>query len=287
MGAEFRSVHTRMWREDEWFQSLDTEGRLLFIYLFTNPSASISGIYRLPLRTMAFESGLPVQRVEELLRQFSQSGKAHYEAGVVWVVRMRDNQLPGKISYQVQARLEKDIASIPDCELKKRYLIQYGYPIDTVSIPTTTGVDTVSIPITTDTDTDTDTDTETERATNVAAQALPVASPKSRSSSARRSPYHDHPAVQAYHDLHNRWPQTAQMTLIAERNPPIDTWVRALRAWAGKGYNPNNIAGILEWAENQNRLETAEAAKVVTNGKPDYNAGQWIFNPPPDYTQND
>ena len=134
---------------------------------------------------------------------------------------------------------------------------------------------------------DADKDTETERATNVAAQASPVASHKSRSSSAKRSPYHDHPAVRAYHDLHNRWPQTAQMTLIAERNPPIDAWRRALRAWAGKGYNPNNIAGILEWAENQNRLETAEAAKVLTNGKPDYNAGQWIFNPPPDYTQND
>ena len=50
MGAEFRSVQTRMWREDEWFQDLDTDARLLFIYLFTNPSASISGIYRLPRR---------------------------------------------------------------------------------------------------------------------------------------------------------------------------------------------------------------------------------------------
>jgi len=133
---------------------------------------------------------------------------------------------------------------------------------------------------------DADTDTETERATNVAAQALPVAPAPRRSSSAKRSVHHDHPAVRAYHDLHNRWPQTAQMALIAEHNPPIDTWVRALRAWAGKGYNPNNVTGILEWAENQNRLETAEAAKVQ-NGRSDYNAGQWIFNRPPDYTQND
>lgn len=123
---------------------------------------------------------------------------------------------------------------------------------------------------------------------NSEAQATLVASPQRRQSAAKRSPHHDHPAVQAYHDMHNRWPQTAQMALIAERNPPIGEWVRALRAWAGKGYNPANIAGILEWAENPNRLETAEAVKVTTNnGKPDYNAGKWVFNPPPDYTQND
>lgn len=126
------------------------------------------------------------------------------------------------------------------------------------------------------------------RSKNSEAQATLVAPPQRRQSATKRSPHHDHPAVQAYHDIHNRWPQTAQMALIAERNPPIGEWVRALRAWAGKGYNPANIAGILEWAENPNRLETAEAVKVTTNnGKPDYNAGKWVFNPPPDYTQND
>jgi hypothetical protein len=147
MTAEYRSVQTRMWREDEWFQSLDTDARLLFIYLFTNPSASIAGIYRLPLRTIEFESGLDKARITELLAQFSAANKAHYADGVLWVVKMRENQLPGTISPKVKVRLDKDIASIPDCSLKIRYLKHYGYPIDTVSILDRT-----------DTDTDTDTD---------------------------------------------------------------------------------------------------------------------------------
>ena len=50
--ADFRSVKCAMWREDEWFQSLVPDERLLFIYLFTNPSASVAGIYKLPLRTI-------------------------------------------------------------------------------------------------------------------------------------------------------------------------------------------------------------------------------------------
>lgn len=153
MAAEFRSVQTRMWREDEWFQTLPTDARLLFIYLFTNPSASVSGIYRLPLRTIEFESGIPAERVKELMDQFNAANKVHYGDGVVWVVKMRENQIPGAISPQVQKRLNKDIASIPSCPVKTAYLRHYGYPIDTLSIH-----------VTTDTDTDTLTDTHTDAA---------------------------------------------------------------------------------------------------------------------------
>lgn len=148
-----------MWREDEWFQSLDTDARLLFIYLFTNPSASVSGIYRLPLRTIEFESGIPAERVKEMLAKFSAENKAHYADGVVWVVRMRENQLPGTISPQVKTRLDKDVASIPPCSIKTAYLRHYGYPITSNEYP----IGTVSIPHATDTDTDTHTDTETKQ----------------------------------------------------------------------------------------------------------------------------
>ena len=159
--ADFRSVKCAMWREDDWFQSLEADERLLFIYLFTNPSASVAGIYKLPLRTIAFESGIPESRIAEIMTRFAQDGKAFYESGIVWVRRMREHQLPGIISPKLQTRLEKDVLLIPDCQLKTRYLqvyhpqndvsIQYGYPMDTVSIPRAT-----------DTDTDTDTETETE-----------------------------------------------------------------------------------------------------------------------------
>lgn len=121
--------------------------------------------------------------------------------------------------------------------------------------------------------------------TNVGmAQATPAAPRPKRSTVKKNNPNRDHPAVQAYHDMHERWPQIAQMALIAEHDPPIDAWVRALRAWAGKGYNPQNVAGILEWAENPAKLESIETVKVTANGKPDYNAGKWLFSQPPDYS---
>lgn len=153
MTAEYRSVQTRMWREDDWFQEQPTDARLLFIYLFTNPSASVSGIYRLPLRTIVFESGLPAERVNELLAQFSRENKAYAENGIVWVVKMRDNQLPGKtLSDKIVTHLEGEIAKIPPCRLKNLYLQAYGYPIDTLCIPVDTNTILDTIPVT-DTDT--------------------------------------------------------------------------------------------------------------------------------------
>ena len=159
--ADFRSVQTRMWREDEWFQELATDAKLFFIYLFTNPSAPVAGIYRLPIRTMCSETGLSKNRISTLLDEFSKANKAHYENGIVWVVKMRENQLPGKISAQLKKRLATDIAVIPDCPLKNKYLEHYRYPISSSIYP----IDTVSIPRATETETDTDTDTETDTET--------------------------------------------------------------------------------------------------------------------------
>jgi len=149
--AHFRTVQTRMWREDEWYLDLPTDARYFWIYLFTNPSASICGMYRLPIKTIVNESGLPEKRVKELFTLFAQAGKAHYEDGVIWVVRMRENQLGGRISQNQQTGIDKDLAKIPPCPLKNRYLQHYGYPIDTLlQTP-----DTLSIGVRYDTVTDT------------------------------------------------------------------------------------------------------------------------------------
>ena len=134
--ADFRTVKCAMWREDEWFQSLTPDERLLFIYLFTNPSASVAGIYKLPLRTISFESGLALDRCKAIIARFTKDNKAYYEDGVVWVRRMREHQLPGIINSKLQTRLAKDVELIPDCALKTRYLQAYQAQT-TVSIPYT------------------------------------------------------------------------------------------------------------------------------------------------------
>jgi hypothetical protein len=90
-------------------------------------------MYRLPIRTMAFESGLSEARITELLQVFAAAGKAYYEDGTIWIVRMRENQLGKKISANQATGLANDLAKLPPSPLKNRYLAHYGYPIDTLS----------------------------------------------------------------------------------------------------------------------------------------------------------
>lgn len=221
MTAEYRSVQTRMWREDEWFQSQPTDARLLFIYLFTNPSASVSGIYRLSLRTIEFESGIPSKRVKELLAQFSADGKVYFDNGVVWVVKMRDNQLPGRsLSDKIITHLDGEIARIPACQIKNMYLRAYGYPIDTLSIP-----------ICTDTDTDTETETDTET-------VLPVGKPPQTQPSQQ---FAKTPSSQQA--MFGAIASTCELDQTLKRGQIAKTASSLLTA----GYTPEQVTGFKAW----------------------------------------
>lgn len=136
--ADYRQIHTKIWK-DGWFSDLSAEEKLLFVYLFSNERASVAGMYELPIKVICFESGLDRKAVDAALNKFDRAGKVHHENGIVWVVNLRkynENNSP-----KVAARLNKDLAAVSDCRLKRRYLVYYnpiessGYGMDTVSIP--------------------------------------------------------------------------------------------------------------------------------------------------------
>ena len=145
--ANYRTIQTRMWREDDWFQDLSVSARLLWLYLITNPSANAAGIYRLPLRTMAFESGIPLEEIKNLLSDFASAKKAYYQQGIVWVVKMRHYQFPNP-NAKILKRIELDLKEIPEIPLKTHYIAYYNSSAtpDAPSIPTPSPIDTLSIP---------------------------------------------------------------------------------------------------------------------------------------------
>lgn len=110
---------------------------------------------------------------------------------------------------------------------------------------------------------------ETEVEEKSAADAAPVAPPQpKRRPSPRKKPEPqpetpkdaDHPAVKVYRDLHKINPSKAQMQIIAQHDPPLDTWIRAVSTWAARGYNPKNVEGMLEWALNPAKMERNSGA---------------------------
>jgi hypothetical protein len=150
--ANYRQIHVSIWK-DEWFLELEPDEKLLFIYLFSNESASLSGLYKLALKVICFETCLEKAFVLKTLKKFEQADKVYYREGVVWVKNMAKYN---KGSAKVELRVIADVNNVPDCELKRMYFesqkatnppkppvpeppppddIPYEYDMDTVSIP--------------------------------------------------------------------------------------------------------------------------------------------------------
>src|SRR3972149_7999433 len=100
--ANYRQIHVSIWK-DEWFLDLDPDEKLLFIYLFSNESASLAGIYKLALKVIAFETNLPIDFVKKTLAKFEKAGKVYYREGVIWVKNLRKyNRGSSKVDIRIQ-----------------------------------------------------------------------------------------------------------------------------------------------------------------------------------------
>jgi hypothetical protein len=171
--AEFRQTHCKMWT-DGWFIELELDEKLLWSYYFTNEHTTVTGIYEIPMRVMAFETGINRERVEQILQKFVTAQKCRYEDGVLWVFNMPKYQgLEGKkISPKLLVRIRKDVAMLPETQIKRDFIKDCGalYGIDTLSIPFPESASDTD----TDTDTETETETETERETEKAQKPKPA-----------------------------------------------------------------------------------------------------------------
>jgi len=122
-----------MWK-DEWILELTPEEKLLFVYLFSNECTSLSGLYKIAKRVIAFETGLSLDFVNKTLARFEKVGKVYYQDGLIWVVNLRRYNRGGATVY---TRILSDIAAIPDCPLKRRYLAYYASETTTTDTPET------------------------------------------------------------------------------------------------------------------------------------------------------
>ena len=118
--ANYRQIHTQIWR-DNWFLDLEPDEKLMFIYLFSNDSTNLAGIYEIHERVIQLETGLDKARIEEILNRFEREGKVHYQDGIVWIVNMK--KYHSNAGEKVRRSIEIIVEGIPDCEVKRKYCI--------------------------------------------------------------------------------------------------------------------------------------------------------------------
>lgn len=132
--ADFRQIHTSIW-DDEWYCQLPSDTKIVFVWLFSNRRAAVSGLYQFTEFICSRETGLPIESVKSSIKKLTDDGKIYVEGDWVWVKNLR------KYNYykndNADKRIQKDLSQLPNNGLKKAY-IEYYKPLDTPLIPTTT-----------------------------------------------------------------------------------------------------------------------------------------------------
>jgi hypothetical protein len=111
--AKARYILTKFW-SDNFIVKLEPLDRYLFLYFLTNEHTNICGIYELPLRTMAFETGIHEEMLPVMIKRLD--GKIYYIDGWVYVVNFMKNQLVNK---NVKIGIENALGDIPKSVLSK------------------------------------------------------------------------------------------------------------------------------------------------------------------------
>lgn len=76
-----RFIDSHFW-SDTWIDTLERDEKFFFLYLLTNDKTSIAGVYEIPLKMIAFESGFTKEEVVRLFNKLS--SRVRYVEG--WVV---------------------------------------------------------------------------------------------------------------------------------------------------------------------------------------------------------
>ena len=123
-------LKSRFW-EDNYVSELESSEKLLFLYCLTNPRISLSGIYEVPLRNIALDTGIDRVVIPDIFKKFETDKKIAYLDGWICIINYPKHQ-----NYQsptILKGVENEFKLIPSNIVDKCLLL--GYPIDTLSIP--------------------------------------------------------------------------------------------------------------------------------------------------------
>jgi hypothetical protein len=265
--ADYRQIHTKIW-SDEWFLELEPDAKLLFIYLFSNSRSCLAGIYDIPLKLIAFETGLDPDRILALLAQFAADGKVFSEDGHIWIPKLLQYNASNIASIKIQSHIVTLIEALPDIPLRRRWIDHYNdilaprYDIPTLAI---------GIPH----EHEQEQEREQSRSPQEAAHLPALSRPQTvgASSAPGECPHPSNlDALRAYyqetgHTLSPEW-QARVQAQVGTSEEDLALWQQTIIAWLGQGWNPGNVQGMLERYEKRSVPGTDDVDGSSPTGPP-------------------
>lgn len=134
----YRTIYTQLWTDPK-VRSLSKDGKLLFLYLLTNPYTHVSGIYHLPGEMLRQQTGISDTLCDTLWHTLSDTLSIAYrdlETHTVWIVKMFSYQGQGPKNEQAAV---KHLETLHHSTLIPQFLEYYpsvkALCPDTLSIP--------------------------------------------------------------------------------------------------------------------------------------------------------
>jgi hypothetical protein len=178
-----RYVNTRLWNDNN-ITMLDPIEKLLFLYFITNEHTNISGIYEVPLKMIAVETGIEESMLKKIIPRLKD--RIRYIDGLVVVKNFIKHQETGSVNIKIGIlNCLKDInINFLKTIISKGFYILPRYYCDTLSIPYVEGSNYLDSDLDLDSNLDLDStkikkapevakDTEKENAFNVFWEAYP------------------------------------------------------------------------------------------------------------------
>ncbi len=133
-----RYINTRFWN-DTYISKLDPIEKLLFIYLLTNEHTNISGVYELPFKIMAIETGIDESMFKKILPRLRD--RIRYVNGIVVIknhLKHQETESPNVKKGIENCLKDLDVKFLKDIVDKGYYVLPKHY-LNTLCIPYTEG----------------------------------------------------------------------------------------------------------------------------------------------------
>jgi hypothetical protein len=89
--GKLRSINTSIWC-DTWFEDLEIDEKLLFLFLITNERTNMLGVYEISLKKMSFETGISKLRIDKIVEKFKSEGKILYKCNRIILLKFLKHQ---------------------------------------------------------------------------------------------------------------------------------------------------------------------------------------------------
>lgn len=103
-------INTKFW-SDTYIANIDPLEKLLFLYFITNSYTNICGIYEIPIKQIALDTGIDKENLEKVfLPRFAKAKKIYYINGWVYIKNFLKHQ---KASGNVKLGIENGLKEVP------------------------------------------------------------------------------------------------------------------------------------------------------------------------------